>query len=338
MNTLPKKINFLMIEDNKGDQYLVSDYLNQEFHNIGIQVAETCEEAMAYMNNQNGYFDLILLDLTLPDMQGDELVRKIIEQGSKTPIIVLTGYSDFEFSVKSLALGVSDYLLKDTLTPSSLFKSITYTLERKVISQQLSDSHERYQELFHLNPQPVFIVSVENLSILDVNEAAISKYKCDREDFLQLKMYDIQDDFNQELVEYFLKNKSFELKQTYFHQCMDNEESAVDLKGNLLEFKGKKAILLLAIDITERYQYTRKIERQNKKLSDIAWHQSHMVRAPLSRLMGLIDVFEMQHRKMPVILPEELQFLLRNILSSAHEIDKVIKDIVHNTYDEDENE
>ncbi len=338
MNAFPKLLNILIIEDNKGDQLLVKDYLDDEVPDSFYKIAETFEQASTLLQDENEGFNLILLDLTLPDKEGIDLIKSILSLGENIPIIILTGYVDIDFSIKSLVLGVSDYLLKDTLTSASLYKSIAYTFERRLIDKQLIASNKRYQELFQFNPQPIFIISVKNLNILDVNEAAVVKYDCSREEFLHLNMKDIQDDFNEELVDYFLTNKNFRLEESYHHKCKDNQLSVVDLRGNLIDFKGNKAILLLAIDITERYQYITKIEKQNKKLSDIAWQQSHMVRAPLTRLMGLVDLFEMEQKIKSVELPDELNFLLSNMLSSAHEIDKVIKEIVRNTHDEGEEE
>lgn len=340
MNAIPKLLNILIIEDNKGDQLLVGDHLEQEIPGVLFEIAETFEEASCLLKDEDQHenFNLILLDLSLPDKEGEDLLREILKLSEGIPIIILTGYVDIDFSVKSLVLGVSDYLLKDTLTSSTLYKSIAYTFERRLIDKQLIASNKRYQELFHFNPQPIFIISVENLSILDVNKAAEIKYGCDREEFAKLKMPEIQGDFNEELVQYFISNKSFNMKDSYKHKCKDNEAAIVDLKGSLIDFKGKKAILLLAIDITERFQYINKIEKQNQKLSDIAWQQSHMVRAPLTRLMGLVDLFEMEQKIKSVKIPEELNFLLTNMLSSAHEIDKVIKEIVKNTYEENEEE
>ncbi len=334
MNAIPKLLNILIIEDNKGDQLLVKDYLDDEVPGSFYTIAETFEQASTFLQDENKGFNLILLDLTLPDKEGIDLIKSILELGENLPIIILTGYADIDFSIKSLVLGVSDYLLKDTLTAASLYKSIAYTFERRLIDKQLIASNKRYQELFQFNPQPIFIISVDHLNILDVNEAAVKKYECSREEFIKLKMPEIQSDFNGELIQYFLKNNSFQLKNSYKHQCKGNEPNIVDLKGNLIDYKGQKAILLLAIDITERINYINRIEKQNQKLNNIAWQQSHMVRAPLTRLMGLMDLFEMEKKIRNVEIPQELNFLLSNMLSSAHEIDKVIKEIVKNTYDE----
>ncbi|WP_221392450.1 PAS domain-containing protein [Dyadobacter sp. NIV53] len=79
-------------------------------------------------------------------------------------------------------------------------------------------------------------------------------------------------------------------------------------------------------DVTERMNYTTAIEKQNQKLQEIAWTQSHVVRAPLARLMGLINLISNYHNS-----DAEKEELLEHILLSAHEFDKIIRDISDNT-------
>lgn len=72
---------------------------------------------------------------------------------------------------------------------------------------------------------------------------------------------------------------------------------------------------------------TSALEKQNETLRDIAWTQSHVVRAPLARLMGVVALIELEQPK-----DDEFEELLGIILSSAHELDAIITDISHKTY------
>ncbi|WP_220466365.1 PAS domain-containing protein [Dyadobacter psychrotolerans] len=75
-------------------------------------------------------------------------------------------------------------------------------------------------------------------------------------------------------------------------------------------------------DVTERLNYIRAIEKQNKKFQEITWMQSHVVRAPLARLMGLVDLIKNYHNS-----DAERNELLDHILLSATEFDGIIRDI-----------
>ena len=75
--------------------------------------------------------------------------------------------------------------------------------------------------------------------------------------------------------------------------------------------------------IKQRISHIKKIEKQNKTLKDITWMQSHVVRAPLSRLMALADLLKDRN-----INDAERDFLIDNILISSDELDTIITDIV----------
>ena len=95
---------------------------------------------------------------------------------------------------------------------------------------------------------------------------------------------------------------------------------------NLLDDPAVEGILFNSKDVTERINYIKAIEEQNNKLKDIAWMQSHIVRTPLSRIMGLVDLMKNYS------LPEAEHFeLLVHLSTSANELDQIIRKIVKNT-------
>jgi signal transduction histidine kinase len=143
MITDRKKYNILVIEDNTGDFVLIEEFLLEQFEDINLLYAKNYKAAVEILNENNSQFDVVLLDLSLPDKTGVSLISEIIKICADTPVIVLTGYDDFDFGVKSLSLGISDYLLKEELTPLTLYKSIIYSYERKKIIAALEASEKR---------------------------------------------------------------------------------------------------------------------------------------------------------------------------------------------------
>ncbi|MCF0069841.1 PAS domain-containing protein [Dyadobacter sp. CY261] len=79
-------------------------------------------------------------------------------------------------------------------------------------------------------------------------------------------------------------------------------------------------------DVTDRLRYISEIEERNHKLQEIAWMQSHVIRAPLARLMGLIDLI----RNYPHSETEQTE-LLDHVLTSAYALDEIIRDISSKT-------
>jgi two-component system OmpR family response regulator len=97
----------LIIEDNKRLAATIRDKLRKEYV---VDVAYTGDkgEYLIYANE----YDIILLDLNLPDMDGAEVCKKVRSNGCKVPILVLTGRSDLTDKVRALDIGADDYLTK----------------------------------------------------------------------------------------------------------------------------------------------------------------------------------------------------------------------------------
>ncbi|MEX2588967.1 MAG: response regulator, partial [Chitinophagales bacterium] len=169
------KFNVLVVEDNEGDFILIEDFLKEKMNNPFVQQAKSFAGATGVLD-KNKQFDVILLDLSLPDISGEELVKKISKLAEQIPIIVLTGYAQKNFGVKTLSLGVSDYLLKDEFTPTELYKSIIYSIERKRINSKLKESEQKYRHIFHSSPLPMWVYEIDTLRFLDVNNAAVRHY------------------------------------------------------------------------------------------------------------------------------------------------------------------
>jgi PAS domain S-box-containing protein len=94
---------------------------------------------------------------------------------------------------------------------------------------------------------------------------------------------------------------------------------------NLVDDPAIEGILYNSKDITERINYIQAIEEQNTKLREIAWIQSHLVRSPVSRILGLIDLMKNYQDK------TDATELLEHIHDSAQELDLLIRNIVDKT-------
>jgi PAS domain S-box-containing protein len=123
-------------------------------------------------------------------------------------------------------------------------------------------------------------------------------------------------------------------------QRKDGSPIWYEILSSITIYNGAPALIGTTINITERKKltldllnYVDEVEVQNKKLRDIAWIQSHVVRAPLARLMALIDLFKQQDE---TERQEEGQLILDHIIVSANELDNVIKDISERVYDEND--
>ncbi|MCC5914402.1 MAG: PAS domain S-box protein [Balneolaceae bacterium] len=246
-----RRLNILVVEDNLGDFVLVEEFIRDEYEQAELYHARTFEEAKGLLGAGMTRFDVILLDLSLPDRNGEKLIEDILELAPDIPIVILTGHTDLDFSVKSLSKGISDYLLKDDLSPTLLYKSILYSIERNVFSSKVRESEKGYRDLFELTPQPMWIHNVHTRKFLNVNQAAVNKYGYHKDEFLEMRVDDILPDSN--IPGGFSKQGRGSLFEGIFeHKTKTGEIIKVRIESSDTRYAGQRARLVLAIDITEK--------------------------------------------------------------------------------------
>ena len=127
-----------------------------------------------------------------------------------------------------------------------------------------------------------------------------------------------------EEVQKFLEDGNQNLTIEYRFRCADGSYKYIlDRSYIIVDDSGKPVRIIGSMqDITERKQYLIQIENHNKRLKEIAWTQSHIVRAPLAKVMGLVDLLLNYKNEF-----ENVDEILKNILNSANELDAVIRQI-----------
>lgn len=131
-------IRVLLVEDNPADARLVSEIIKDASVESPAPLAfdlthvKRLHEAIRSLDG--GSFDVILLDLDLPDSQGIETFSKMREQASGVPVVVLTGLADETIGVKAIQKGAQDYLIKG-VDGSILVRAMRYAIERQRTSR-----------------------------------------------------------------------------------------------------------------------------------------------------------------------------------------------------------
>lgn len=144
-NLNSKILRILLIEDSSGDARLIKEMLKES----GIQSEIECVDRLSAGIGQvklDG-FDVILLDLGLPDSQGLGTLMKLNEIRPEAPVIVLTGLADDATGMLAIKEGAQDYLIKGQTDHYLLSRSIRYAIERKKAEDLIVASEQKYRVL-----------------------------------------------------------------------------------------------------------------------------------------------------------------------------------------------
>lgn len=299
--------------------------------------------------------DLLLLDLTMPYLSGFDVMdqlRKANKMNGFMPIMVLTADVNDQSKERALKEGAQDFLTKpfaffevdlrirNLLYSVQLLKQLqkeNEKLELKVaertkdlslINNQIQESETKYRVLFESNLDSITICGInEDLgvsSILDCNSGAEQMFGFRRNELLQMHMGEIEQSSKQlhaNKIEELRQKGSIAYETSYLNS--QGELRYMDVKVVRVEIQGKILAMHIASDVTERRKYLEAIQEQNEALKQIAWVQSHKLRAPLARMLSLIDLIKHTDATTDQRFPDYLNWLI----GSSEELDAVIHEI-----------
>ncbi len=125
----PETFKILLVEDNPGDARLIQEYLKDAgMFRAHLTHAERLSDAQRMLETDR--FEVVLLDLSLPDSKGLDTVVRAMEHARGVPVVVLTGLNDEELALRALQEGAQDYLVKGRMDGSSVSRAVRYAIER----------------------------------------------------------------------------------------------------------------------------------------------------------------------------------------------------------------
>lgn len=139
--------SILYIEDNIADFKLLKGRLEKSGLSNPFDISHVLTLSDADNSLLNTDFDLVLLDLSLPDAHGLEGLSFLLENFPGLPIVVLTGNTDDTIAIDAIKHGAQDYLVKQDLRADLFFKTCNYAIERKKINVKLQEVIQREEDL-----------------------------------------------------------------------------------------------------------------------------------------------------------------------------------------------
>ena len=123
-------LKILLIEDDIADADWIREILGEEnFFELELKHVKRVGEALEVLSQDS--FDVILLDLSLPDSQGIESLAQVKQKAPESPIVVLTALNDQNIAIQLVREGAQDYLVKGRFEGELLVRSICYAIERQ---------------------------------------------------------------------------------------------------------------------------------------------------------------------------------------------------------------
>jgi PAS domain S-box-containing protein len=138
-------LKVLLVEDDPGDAFLLQSLLTQtEQVQFDLVCANRLAEGLKNLNDTA--FDIMLLDLSLPDSVGLTTINNVRAYTLDVPIIVLTGLDDEEIAMQAVQAGAQDYLTKRDLDVNMLTRAIRYAVERHRLQTALAQAQRQEEE------------------------------------------------------------------------------------------------------------------------------------------------------------------------------------------------
>lgn len=246
--------NVLLVEDDSNDAQLIEAYLSKapavggqpQFH---VECVSRFSAAVERLSEDDRSYDVVLLDRGLPDTDQSSAIDILRERFPALPIVVLTGMDDATAAMDAVAHGAQDYLIKRRITSESLARVLNYAIARQRLEQQVREREAEHRALFGQNPVPIWVYDVDTLQVIEVNAAAQRNYGWTREEFLAMRVTDLE--MPQAVTEAETADASTLDGVIQRHRTRYGEEIVVDVSVHTMEFRGRKACLVLALDVTE---------------------------------------------------------------------------------------
>ncbi|MDD2922639.1 MAG: ATP-binding protein [Anaerolineales bacterium] len=320
-------IRVLLIEDDPDDALLLKESL-AEANAIRVKLthADHLSEGLQRIAEQE--FDVVLLDLNLPDSRGLDTLNLLLRQVAATPVVVLSGLADDETTLEAVKMGAQDYLVKGEINGPMLGRVLHYAIERKRAEAMLKSSEDdlnRAQSVAHIGswkldiPRNVLQWSDETYRIFGIERGAALTYQI----FLDHVHPDDRENVNRawqialEGAEYNIEHRIITRQGIGWV----NERAVIDFDrlGNAILGTGtvqditqrkqvEAEILALNASLEQRVALrTAELEESNRELqkakeaaeqanrakTEFLSRMSHELRTPLNAVLGFAQVLEM---------------------------------------------
>ena len=264
----------LIVEDDPGFTSYLERLLRRK--NLKLITADGGKKAIQCLRENR--VDLVLQDIGLPDIDGYQVMDLIRQEYPATLVIVMTGEITVESAIKALRKGAYDYLRKP-FESTELLNTIDNALERIRLEQQheqaktkLSESEERYRQLFDNESDAVVVFDAETLQFEDVNQAALHLFGYSKKEFLSLIVLDISGEMQktQQKIELYKKDPSGNTHVPLrYLKKKDGSTFPAEISAGQFISDGRKKFIGTIRDITIRHRAEEELKQTKQRLQHV---------------------------------------------------------------------
>jgi CheY-like chemotaxis protein len=168
------KIKVLLIEDDEDTAFFEKAALS-DYKDVKFEVTHTISLADSLKLIGKKFFDVILLDLILPNGAGLEVFNAVHKKCDDIPIVIVSGYE--EHAIDAVQAGAQDYLIKPVNT-IQLVTSINYAIERKKVEEECKKDYKQLLSIFDSMEEMIYVSDPETYEIIYMNESIKKLFGC----------------------------------------------------------------------------------------------------------------------------------------------------------------
>jgi PAS domain S-box-containing protein len=271
MSVVERKKEILLIEDDRVfARTLMKAIESSNGHEFRISWSENLTEGLDRLSREA--FDVLLLDLCLPESRGLETVSRAFAHAPQIPIVILSTFADEELTVGAMQAGAQDYLVKDQVERHLILRTLRMAIERRRHFSRLGSQVSGSSLLFSKNPLPMWVYDPKTLRFLEVNDAAVEKYGYSRAEFLGMTIAEIRPAEDVPALQETVRTSSESLHASgcWRHNRKDGRMMDVEIVSCGLPHAGRSARLVVAIDVTEQREAQKTANVQTSALQATA--------------------------------------------------------------------
>ena len=281
--------NILVVDDDEHILELLKDFIASKGYRV--DTASNGKSALSELGSH--VYDLVLVDLNLPDMDGVDLVKWISRNAPETITVILSGYATLESAIEVISLGAFDFLVKpvelaklNIVLDNGLERRKILLQNKKLISdlqiakkdlqarvrqrtEQLKKSQEKFRELYDNAPDVYYTVDLRGI-VIDCNKMACEFFGYNKKELLGKHLLDLYTSDNFELISCMVPTVDGKDSQVRHQEVQvkraDGTVAWVEINTNILNDQMGQILgsLTLQRDITDR-KNAEKLLRENEE-------------------------------------------------------------------------